>query len=74
MCVLPMMMAPAIAGLVWYYLFNSTFGWYHWLFQSLGINNPRWNPARIEDVTPEMVAAFFQSPWSAQDHPLSDLA
>ncbi|NBR11748.1 MAG: sugar ABC transporter permease [Alphaproteobacteria bacterium] len=31
------MMAPAIAGLVWYYLFNSTFGWYHWLFQSLGI-------------------------------------
>ena len=35
---------------------------------------PRWNPARIEDVTPEMVAAFFQSPWTAQDHPLSDLA
>ena len=34
---MPMMMAPAIAGLVWYYLFNSTFGWYHWLFQSLGI-------------------------------------
>jgi len=34
---MPMMMAPAIAGLVWYYLFNSTFGWYHWLMQSLGI-------------------------------------
>ena len=34
---MPMMMAPAIAGLVWYYLFNSTFGWYHWLFQSVGI-------------------------------------
>ena len=34
---MPMMMAPAIAGLVWYYLYNSTFGWYHWLFQSLGI-------------------------------------
>ena len=34
---MPMMMAPAIAGLVWYYLFNSTFGWYHWLLQSLGI-------------------------------------
>jgi len=32
-----MMMAPAIAGLVWYYLFNSTFGWYHWLMQSVGI-------------------------------------
>ena len=34
---MPMMMAPAIAGLVWYYLFNSTFGWYHWLLQSVGI-------------------------------------
>jgi multiple sugar transport system permease protein len=34
---MPMMMAPAIAGLVWYYLFNSTFGWYHWLMQSVGI-------------------------------------
>ena len=29
---MPMMMAPVIAGLVWYYLYNSTFGWYHWLF------------------------------------------
>lgn len=34
---MPMMMAPVIAGLVWYYLYNSTFGWYHWLMQSLGI-------------------------------------
>lgn len=34
---MPMMMAPVVAGLVWYYLFNSTFGWYHWLFQSLGL-------------------------------------
>jgi multiple sugar transport system permease protein len=34
---MPMMMAPAVAGLVWYYLYNSTFGWYHWLFQSAGI-------------------------------------
>jgi multiple sugar transport system permease protein len=34
---MPMMMAPVIAGLVWYFLYNSTFGWYHWLFQSLGI-------------------------------------
>jgi multiple sugar transport system permease protein len=34
---MPMMMAPVIAGLVWYFLFNSTFGWYHWLFRSLGI-------------------------------------
>jgi enoyl-CoA hydratase/carnithine racemase len=35
---------------------------------------PAWNPARIEDVTPEMVAPFFVSPWSANAHPLRDLA
>jgi enoyl-CoA hydratase len=34
---------------------------------------PRWNPSRIEDVTPAMVAAFFESPWRAADHPLRDL-
>lgn len=34
---MPMMMAPIVAGLVWYYLYNSTFGWYHWLLQSAGI-------------------------------------
>jgi enoyl-CoA hydratase/carnithine racemase len=34
---------------------------------------PRWNPARIEDVTPEMVAPFFQSPWPAFAHPLRGL-
>ncbi len=34
---MPMMMAPAIAGLVWYFLYNGTFGWYHWLLQSAGI-------------------------------------
>jgi enoyl-CoA hydratase len=31
---------------------------------------PRWNPARIEDVTAEMVAAFFEPPWPAHAHPL----
>ena len=36
--------------------------------------NPRWNPARIEDVTPEMVSPFFQSPWPAHAHPLRHLA
>jgi enoyl-CoA hydratase len=35
--------------------------------------NPRWNPARIEDVTPEMVQAFFDPPWPAHAHPLRDL-
>jgi multiple sugar transport system permease protein len=34
---MPMMMAPVIAGLVWFYLYNGTFGWYHWLLQSVGI-------------------------------------
>jgi len=34
---MPMMVAPLVAGMVWYFLYNGTFGWYHWLFQSLGI-------------------------------------
>lgn len=34
---------------------------------------PRWNPARIEDVTPDRVAPFFTSPWPAHAHPLRDL-
>ena len=34
---------------------------------------PKWNPARIEDVKPQMVQAFFASPWSADAHPLRDL-
>lgn len=32
---------------------------------------PRWNPARIEDVTPDMVAPFFVSPWPDHAHPLA---
>jgi len=36
-------------------------------------NTPRWNPVRIEDVTPAMVAPFFTSPWTPQAHPLRDL-
>ena len=35
---------------------------------------PRWHPARIEDVTPETVAAFFASPWPRHAHPLRGLA
>jgi len=34
---------------------------------------PRWNPARIEDVSVDQVAAFFTSPWPAHAHPLRDL-
>ncbi|MCW5655749.1 enoyl-CoA hydratase/isomerase family protein [Hydrogenophaga sp.] len=36
-------------------------------------HQPRWNPARIEDVKPAQVAAFFDSPWTPQTHPLSQL-
>ena len=34
---------------------------------------PRWSPARIEEVTPESVAPFFESPWPRHAHPLRDL-
>ena len=36
-------------------------------------HQPRWNPPRIEDVTPDMVAPFFHSPWPAWAHPLRSL-
>ena len=35
---------------------------------------PRWNPARIEEVTPAMVEAFFASPWTPEQHPLRGLS
>jgi enoyl-CoA hydratase len=34
---------------------------------------PRWSPAHINEVTPEMVTPFFTSPWPAAAHPLRDL-
>ena len=37
-------------------------------------HQPHWDPARIEDVTPEMVLPFFESPWPAHAHPLRMLA
>jgi len=37
-------------------------------------HHPRWNPARIADVDPALVAAFFDSPWPQAAHPLRDLA
>jgi enoyl-CoA hydratase len=36
-------------------------------------HSPQWNPARVEDVTPEMVEPFFASPWLAHAHPLAVL-
>jgi enoyl-CoA hydratase/carnithine racemase len=35
--------------------------------------SPRWNPPRLEEVAPEAVAAFFESPWPAHAHPLANL-
>lgn len=35
---------------------------------------PKWHPARLEDVTPEMVQPLFESPWPAEMHPLRSLA
>ncbi len=34
---------------------------------------PRWQPQRIEDITPAMVAPFFVSPWGRAQHPLASL-
>ncbi len=36
-------------------------------------HTPRWNPARLQDVTPAMVEAYFVSPWPAHAHPLRAL-
>jgi enoyl-CoA hydratase/carnithine racemase len=35
---------------------------------------PKWNPSRIDAVTPAMVEPFFVSPWAADQHPLKNLA
>ncbi len=37
-------------------------------------HSPKWHPARIEDITPEMIAPFVKSPWPKAAHPLRDLA
>lgn len=36
-------------------------------------HKPRWNPARFEDVTKNMVMPFFESPWLEIAHPLRHL-
>lgn len=35
---------------------------------------PRWQPATVDAVTPEMAEAFFEAVWPAHAHPLRDLA
>ncbi len=37
-------------------------------------HRPRWNPVQIDEVRPDMVTPFFDSPWPAHAHPLRDLA
>jgi len=36
-------------------------------------HQPRWNPADIDEVTDDMVAPFFVSPWPDYAHPLAHL-
>lgn len=57
---MPMMMAPAIAGLVWYFLYNGTFGWYHWLLQSVGILGPR---SMLASANTAMMAIVVVDVW-----------
>jgi enoyl-CoA hydratase/carnithine racemase len=37
-------------------------------------NAPQWNPPALDDVTPEMVARFFEPVWPDYAHPLRQLA
>lgn len=37
-------------------------------------HQPQWSPVHIEDVTPSMVAPFFDAPWPDTAHPLRDIA
>ncbi|MNT80177.1 3-hydroxyisobutyryl-CoA hydrolase [compost metagenome] len=36
-------------------------------------HKPRWQHARLDDVSREKVQSFFDSPWRAQEHPLAAL-
>jgi enoyl-CoA hydratase/carnithine racemase len=36
-------------------------------------NAPKWNPATLDQVTPEMIARFFEPVWPAHAHPLRTL-
>ena len=37
-------------------------------------HSPKWQPTRLDDVTPSLVNAFFVSPWTSGEHPLRHLA
>ncbi len=36
-------------------------------------NTPKWSPARLQDVTPAMIDAYFAPRWTAAKHPLANL-
>lgn len=36
-------------------------------------NSPQWSPGTLDEVTPEMVARFFEPAWPAHAHPLRSL-
>lgn len=36
-------------------------------------HQPKWNPARLDEVTPGRVRAFFDSKWNREAHPLASL-
>ncbi len=37
-------------------------------------HQPKWNPARLDEVTPARVRAFFDSKWRREEHPLAGIA
>lgn len=57
---MPMMMAPAVAGLLWLFLYNGTFGWYHWILQSLGILD---NASILARADTAMIAVIVVDVW-----------
>jgi multiple sugar transport system permease protein len=57
---MPMMVAPIIAGLVWYFLYNGTFGWYHWIFQSIGLLGPK---SILADASTAMIGIVIVDVW-----------
>ncbi len=36
-------------------------------------NHPKWSPAKLQDVTPAMIEAYFKPRWAPDDHPLANL-
>jgi multiple sugar transport system permease protein len=57
---MPMMVAPIVAGLVWMFLYNGTFGWYHWLFQSTGILGSK---SILADAKTAMIGIVIVDVW-----------